>query len=83
MKVRVLLFSVLQDLAGDSEFEEQLDDSREWQVSDLLEKLYEKHEALRDWDAQILVAVDHEYAERDAILGDGQEVAIMPPVQGG
>jgi homoaconitase/3-isopropylmalate dehydratase large subunit len=30
-----------------------------------------------------LVAVDRSYAERDAILQDGQEVAVMPPVQAG
>lgn len=83
MKIRVLLFSVLQDLAGAAEIEESLDECREWRVSDLLERLYQRHEGLRTWDAQILVAVDHEYAERDAILKDGQEVAIMPPVQGG
>jgi len=83
MTVRVLYFSVLQDLAGANEIEETLEDSRRWTVSDLLERLYEKQAALRDWDAQILVAVDHEYVERGTILSDGQEIAIMPPVQGG
>lgn len=83
MRVRVLFFSVLQDLAGGNETEEFLDPSRPWTVSDLLERLYEEYEGLSNWDGQILVAVDQAYVERDAILSDGQEVAIMPPVQGG
>ena len=41
------------------------------------------HPKLREWDGNILVAADLEYVDRDARLRDGQEVAIMPPVQGG
>ena len=83
MTIRVLFFSVLQDFAGGAEIEEILDDSREWRISDLLERLYERHEAMREWDRQLLVAIDCAYAERDTLLQDGQEIAIMPPVQGG
>ena len=55
----------------------------EWRISDLLDRLYERHEGMREWDRQLLVAIDCAYAERDSLLRDGQEIAIMPPVQGG
>ena len=83
MKIRVLFFSILKDLVGADEVEEVLSQDRDWKVSDLLEKLYAEHEGLRVWDGKILVALDREYVDRDKSLADGQELAIMPPVQGG
>ena len=83
MKIRVLFFSILQDLVGTDEVEEVLSQDRDWKVSDLLEKLYTEHEGLRDWDGKILVALDREIVDRNKSLADGQELAIMPPVQGG
>ena len=83
MKIRILFFSLLRDLAGAEEVEEVLSADREWRVSDLLERLYSRHEGLREWDGKILVALDMEYVNRDQALSDGQELAIMPPVQGG
>ncbi len=83
MKIRILFFSVLQDLVGAPEIEEVLPGDRRWLVSDLLAVLYERYEGLRVWDGKILVALDMEYVERGEELSDGQELAIMPPVQGG
>lgn len=83
MKIRVLFFSILQDIVGSGEIEEELPQDQVWQVADLLERLYAKYEGLRVWDGKILVALDMEYVERDQELTDGQELAIMPPVQGG
>ena len=83
MKIRVLFFSILQDIVGANEVEEELPPDQNWKVSDLLERLYAKYEGLRVWDGKILVALDMEYVDRDTELADGQELAIMPPVQGG
>lgn len=83
MKIRVLFFSILQDIVGAAELEEELPQDQNWKVSDLLERLYAKYEGLRVWDGKILVALDMEYVDRDKELADGQELAIMPPVQGG
>ena len=83
MKIRILFFSILQDLVGTSEIEEVLPQDRKWRVSDLLERLYARYEGLSDWDGKILVALDREYVDREKELADGQELAIMPPVQGG
>ena len=83
MKIRILFFSILQDIVGAGEIEEELSRDQIWKVSDLLERLYVKYEGLRVWDGKILVALDMEYVERDKELDDGRELAIMPPVQGG
>ena len=83
MRIRILFFSILQDLVGAGEIEEMLSQDRKWKVSDLLEILYAKYEGLREWDGKILVALDREYVDKDKELADGQELAIMPPVQGG
>ena len=81
MKVRVLFFSVLRDIAGADELEVSLNaDAR---VSDLLAELFTRWPKLKDWDASLLVAVDQTYAKRDSTLHEGAEVAVMPPVQGG
>ena len=52
-------------------------------VSDLLETLYERTPALRDWDKSILVASGVEFVTRDHALTPGDDISIMPPVQGG
>jgi len=83
MKIRILFFSILQDIVGSAEIEEVLPQDDQWKVEDLLERLYVKYEGLRVWDGKILVALDMEYVDRDKELVDGQELAIMPPVQGG
>lgn len=83
MTVTVLFFSSLQDLVGASEIEETLAEDREWTLDALLETLYERHPNLRDWDGRLLLAVNQQWAERDQALIAGDEIAIMPPVQGG
>lgn len=83
MTVRVLYFSVLQDLTGTAEWDEMLPTDREWTLGDLLERLWERTPALRDWDGRLLLAVNQRWADRGRPLVDGDEVAIMPPVQGG
>ena len=80
--VRVLLFSVLQDAAdGQKEFEWPHEPGMT--VETLLGQLYTRWPELRRWDGQILVGVDLEYVERRRELRSGQEIAVMPPVQGG
>ncbi|MCB1063014.1 MAG: MoaD/ThiS family protein [Verrucomicrobiae bacterium] len=83
MTVRVLYFSSLQDIVGQSEAEETLTDDREWTLGDFLDHLYARTPALREWDGSILLAIDQRWANREALLSEGAEIAIMPPVQGG
>lgn len=81
MKLRVLFFSLLRDVTGEKEIDWEL--PIDATVEGLLESLYTKWPPLREWDGKVLVAADLNYVTRDAVLRDGQEVAVMPPVQGG
>ncbi len=81
IRVRVLFFSVLRDLAGTGELELELPEQTT--LAALLEELCARWPRLRDWDASLLLAIDHDYTPRDTRLRDGCEVALMPPVQGG
>lgn len=83
--LRLLFFSSLRDVTGTEEID--------WPwpprgggaqtVAALLAGLYDRWPALAAWDARLLVAVDLTYARREDLLRPGQEVALMPPVQGG
>ena len=81
MKVHIQFFSRLRDLAGVSEMEIEVADSS--QIADLLETLYVRTPSLRDWDKTILVAAGIEFVQRDYVLKAGDQISIMPPVQGG
>lgn len=79
---KVLFFSVFRDLVGS--------DSLEWEVpkdgirlEELIESLHEAYPRLAGWQGKTLLAVNCEYANRDVLVSPGDEVAIMPPVQGG
>ena len=81
MKIQVHFFSRLRELAGVSERE--LDVPAGTNVTDLLEVLYADAPSLRDWDKSILVASGVEFVERDYVVKSGDQISIMPPVQGG
>jgi molybdopterin converting factor small subunit len=81
MKLHVQFFSRIRDLAGVQETE--LDVPESARVADLLEVLYARTPALRDWDRSILVAAGVEFVGRDYVVKPGDQISIMPPVQGG
>jgi MoaD family protein len=81
MKVRVQFFSQLKDLAGTADL--NVDLAAGATVSDLLKILYERAPALREHDSSILVGVGVEFVDRKYLIKPGDELAIMPPVQGG
>jgi molybdopterin converting factor small subunit len=81
VKVRVQFFSRLRDLAGASGMELEVPEPTT--AADLLEMIYSRTPALRDWDKSILIASGVEFVGRDYVLKPGDEISIMPPVQGG
>lgn len=81
MKVRVQFFSHLKEIMGEAALE--LDLPNKTTVADLLAQLYERTPALRDWDQSILIGAGVEFVGRDQILQPDEDIAIMPPVQGG
>ena len=83
MKLNVLFFSTLRGVAGRDEMSLALEDNEATRVADVLDVLYAQIPGLKEWDDQVLLALDQAYVERDTEVSDGQELALMPPVQGG
>ena len=81
MKLHVQFYSQLRDLAGRSGFD--IDLAEGTVVSDLLEQIYAEAPALRSHDKSILVGAGVEFVDRNYKLKSGDEISIMPPVQGG
>jgi molybdopterin converting factor small subunit len=81
VKVHVQFFSRLRDLAGTSEMDLEVPEKAT--AADLLEIVYAKTPALRDWDKSILIAAGVEFVERNYVMKPDDEISIMPPVQGG
>ena len=81
MKVRVVFYAQLRDLVGIRELDVDLAEGAI--VRDLLEEIYAQQPALRSHDKSILIGAGVEFVDRNYRLKPGDEIAIMPPVQGG
>ena len=79
MQVHVLFFGVLKDLLSSNG--EALTLPEGTTVTQLLEQL--RARAGHPVWAALAVAVNQEYASGAAVLSDGDEVALLPPVSGG
>lgn len=81
MKIRVQLFSRLKDAAGKEHVDLVLKQGAT--VRDLLAELFAQFPQLKPWEQSILVGAGVEFVDHDYVLKESEEVAIMPPVQGG
>lgn len=81
MKVRVLFFSVLRDLAGTDQREVEFRPGD--RLDEVLNRLMSDYPALSNWEGRLLLAVNQEFAGPETALSPGDEIALMPPVQGG
>ena len=81
MKVHVQFYAQLRDLVGMRELD--LDLAEGATVCDLLKKIYAQQPALRPHDKSILIGAGVEFVDRNYELKPNEEIAIMPPVQGG
>ena len=81
MQVQVQFFSNLKELAGAST--RLIEIPQGSRVADLLDVIYAHDPALRAWDKSILIGAGVEFVERDYALRPNEDIAIMPPVQGG
>ncbi len=80
MTVRTLFFALYRDLAGAAELQVELPAGA--RVRDLVDHLRGPG-GLSSLPASPAVAVNLTYASLSALLGDGDEVAFIPPVAGG
>ena len=82
MEITVLYFSVLRDSTG-TDREVLVLPEEGATVAVVLEQIRERHPALGEWRDRTLIALNCRFAEEDEIVRDGDELALMPPVQGG
>ena len=81
MRVRILFFGILKDLAGKSS--DTLEMTEGSSVRELLSLCSAQLPKLRESLPSIAVAVNQEYAGPETALKSGDEVALLPPVSGG
>lgn len=81
MRVTVLYFGQARDGSGAPTEDFVLPERAS--VGDLVGRAEIKHPRLRRLIASAQLALNEEITTRDAILGDGDTVAILPPVAGG
>ena len=81
MRVRVLFFGLLKDLAGKSS--DSIELREDASVRDVLEYYAAQSPRLKESLAALAVAVNQQYAGPETALRADDEVALLPPVSGG
>jgi molybdopterin converting factor subunit 1 len=81
MRVKVLFFGMLKEIAGRST--ENVDLQEGASVRDLLGHYESQLPALKNLLPSVALAVNQQYAAPDTVLGPDDEVALLPPVSGG
>jgi molybdopterin synthase sulfur carrier subunit len=77
MKIKIKFFASLRTQIGQSEIEIELDNPLS--AAEIWTQVSNK----TPLPANLLIAINQEYANKDAIVKAGDEVAFFPPVTGG
>ena len=81
MKIHVQFYAQLRDLVGMRELDLELAEGAT--IRDLLNQIYAQQPVLRSHDKSILIGAGVDFVDRNYELKPGEEIAFMPPVQGG
>ena len=81
MRVTVRLFARLRDIAGASELARDVAPGAT--IGDLWRQLAAEFPELAGYERSISSAVNADYTRMDRIIGEGDEIAFLPPVSGG
>jgi molybdopterin converting factor subunit 1 len=81
MRITIRLFARLRDLAGTGELVRDVPAPAT--VQTVWRSLVSEMPALGEYERVMSVAVNADYARMAAPVGDGDEVAFLPPVSGG
>jgi molybdopterin synthase sulfur carrier subunit len=77
MKIKIKFFASLRTQIGQSEIEIELDNPLS--AAEIWTQVSNK----APLPANLLIAINQEYANKDAIVKAGDEIAFFPPVTGG
>jgi molybdopterin converting factor subunit 1 len=81
MRVRVLLFGQLKDIVGRQE--ESLDLEPGARLASVMAHYAERYPNFQGLTHSIACSINQEYAPATAVLKEGDEVGLLPPVSGG
>jgi molybdopterin converting factor subunit 1 len=81
VKVTVKFFAALHDMMGRREL--NLEVREDLTVGELHRDLCARFARLAEYSGSLMYSVNAEYVPADHRLGDGDEVAFIPPVSGG
>jgi molybdopterin converting factor subunit 1 len=81
MRVKVLFFARLRELAGRSEWTCEVADGA--RVRDIWSAASAAHPSLAPFQSAVSCAINADFATSGAAVRDGDEVAFLPPVSGG
>jgi molybdopterin converting factor subunit 1 len=81
VRVTVRLFARLRDIAGAAELSRDVASGAT--IGDLWRQLAGEFPELARYERSISTAINADYARMDQKVGDGDEVAFLPPVSGG
>ena len=81
MRVRVLFFGMLKDLVGRAEERIELDSGA--RLAAVFDHYAERFPRLREMAGSIVLARNQEFSSPEAAVGEGDEIAFLPPVSGG
>ena len=77
MKIKIKFFASLRTQIGQSEIEMELDNPLS------AAQIWTHMSNKTPLPANLLIAINQEYAHKDAIVKAGDEIAFFPPVTGG
>ena len=80
MKIKVLTFGIVRDIAGKDQLEIELPEGAK--VEELTSRLRQDYPGLNRLKS-LMVAVNTQYASESTLLSEKDEVALIPPVSGG
>lgn len=80
MKCRIKAFGISREIIGSKILEMELPEG--YPVADFKKDLFKKYPTLVELRS-LYIAVNNEYAEEKAVLREGDEIALIPPVSGG
>jgi molybdopterin converting factor subunit 1 len=81
VRVTVRLFARLRDVTGASELARDLPSGAT--IGDVWRQLAREFPELAGYERSISSAINADYARMDQVIGDGDEIAFLPPVSGG
>jgi molybdopterin synthase catalytic subunit len=81
VRVTVRLFARLRDVAGAAELARDVPGGAT--VGDVWRQLAREFPEFASYERSISSAINADYARMDQVIGDGDEIAFLPPVSGG